>query len=188
MNEIELKKNVKLHVLKTNKYMTDEISIFLSMPLKKEDATKNALITSVLNRGSKDIDNQQKLNIKLEELYGASLSNDVLTIKENQILFFSLTFLNNKYLPNNENLFEKGLDLIFDILFNPLIKDNKFNEDYLKEEKNNLKEIIKAKVNNKRNYSILRAIEETHKEDNLAVYKYGLEPWKTIQSVTLVCE
>ena len=173
MNEIELKKNIKLHVLKTNKYMTDEISIFLSMPLKKEDATKNALITSVLNRGSKDIDNQQKLNIKLEELYGASLSNDVLTIKENQILFFSLTFLNNKYLPNNENLFEKGLDLIFDILFNPLIKDNKFNEDYLKEEKNNLKEIIKAKVNNKRSYSILRAIEETHKEDNLAVYKYG---------------
>ena len=173
MNEIELKKNVKLHVLKTNKYMTDEISIFLSMPLLKKDATKNALITSVLNRGSKDIDNQQKINIKLEELYGASLSNDVLTIKDNQILYFSLSFLNNQYLPNNEDIFDNGLDLIFDILFNPLIKDNKFNDDYLKEEKNNLREIIKAKVNNKRSYSILRAIEETHKEDNLGIYKYG---------------
>jgi len=37
----------------TNKYKTNELAIFLTLPLRKETITKNALLPKVLSRGTK---------------------------------------------------------------------------------------------------------------------------------------
>ena len=42
-NENEIKKGIKLHEIQTEKFKTNLIAIFLSMPITKENVTKNSL-------------------------------------------------------------------------------------------------------------------------------------------------
>ena len=54
-NKIKLKEGINIHAIKTNKYKTDLLSIFLSFPLKRETVTKAALLPLVLKRGTNNL-------------------------------------------------------------------------------------------------------------------------------------
>ena len=74
MNYIELniKKGIKLHTIKTEKFKTNLIAVMLTTKLDKENVTKNALIPAVLRRGTATLNTLEEINKKLEEMYGAS--------------------------------------------------------------------------------------------------------------------
>ena len=45
----DLKENIKVHLIQTSKFKTNLIAAFFSLPIDKENVTKNALIPAVLN-------------------------------------------------------------------------------------------------------------------------------------------
>src|SRR5699024_568442 len=51
--------------------------------------------------------------------------------------------------------------------------NNGFKEEYVESEKNNLKQIIESKIDNKRAYSLERCVEEMFKDEPYGLYKYG---------------
>ena len=53
--EKELKKGIKLHLIQTEKFKTNLIAVFLTLPITRETVTKNALLSAVLRRGSKNM-------------------------------------------------------------------------------------------------------------------------------------
>ena len=57
----KLKENVKAHLIQTPKFKTNLISLFLTLPLSRENVTKNALIPAVLKSGTKNLDTQEKI-------------------------------------------------------------------------------------------------------------------------------
>ena len=63
----------KFHTIKTDKFKTNLIAIMSTTKLNRENVTKNALIPTVLKRGTKNLKTQEEINKKLEEMYGASL-------------------------------------------------------------------------------------------------------------------
>jgi len=63
--------------------------------------------------------------------------------------------------------------LLLDIIFNPLIIDGKFKEEYVSSEKNNIKQLIESKIDNKDSYALNRCIEEMYKGESYGLYKYG---------------
>ena len=65
------------------------------------------------------------------------------------------------------------MDILTDIIFNPLIEVNKFKPEYVEGEKKNLKQIIEAKIDNKARYAYDRCIEEMFKDKPYGLYKYG---------------
>ena len=67
----EIKKGIDLHIINTNKFKTNLFAVFLAVPLSRETVTKNALITSILKRGTNSIHSQEEISKKLEEMYGA---------------------------------------------------------------------------------------------------------------------
>lgn len=64
-------------------------------------------------------------------------------------------------------------NLLFDVVFNPLIVDNGFKKEYVDGEKNKLKQIISSKIDNKAKYAMDRCIEEMYKGKPYELYKYG---------------
>ena len=68
----DLKEGIKLHLINTNKFKTNLFAIYLAVPLKKETVTSNALLTAVLKRGTANLQSQELISKKLEEMYGAS--------------------------------------------------------------------------------------------------------------------
>ena len=172
--EKEIKTGIKLHTIKTEKFKTNLISVFLSMPITRENVTKNALISSILRRGSMNMPTLLEISKTLEEMYGASFDNGIDKTVDNQILKFYIETINDNYIPQNgENMLKTSIEKLLEIVFNPLIKDGGFNEDYVKQEKENIKRIIKGKTDNKAMYATERCIEEMYKNEPFGLYKYG---------------
>ena len=172
-NKKEIKQGINIHNIKTNKFKTNLYAVFLAVPLNRENVTKNALLPAVLRRGTSNINSQDLISKKLEEMYGASFDCGVEKTGDNQILKFYLETINEAFLPEKEELDKKCLELLFDIILNPLVENNGFKPEYVESEKKKLKQIIEGKIDNKRAYSFERCIEEMFKNEPYGLYKYG---------------
>lgn len=172
--------------LQTNKFKTNLCSVFLTLPLKKETVTKNALLVSVLRRGTKNLTTQEDISKKLEEMYGAGFNCGVDKIGNYHVLKFYLETLDNKYVLNNENNLQDGIDLLLEIIFNPLIENEAFKKEYVEQEKENLSKMLLSRKDNKASYAIERLIEEMFDGEPYSLYKYGnIEDLKNIDEKNL---
>lgn len=174
INEIiEIKKGIKFHKIETNKFKTNLLAIFLTLPLTRETVTKNALIAAVLRRGTLNMHTQEEISKNLEEMYGAGFDCGIEKNGDNQTIKFYLESINDEFLPQKEELLKRSFNILFDIVFNPLVENGKFKEEYVEGEKENLKQIIEGKIDNKGGYAMERCIEEMYKNKAYGLYKYG---------------
>lgn len=164
---------IKIHKIETNQFKTNLYAVFLATPLKRENVTKDALIAAVLRRGTKNIISQDKISKELEEMYGASFDCGIEKTGDNHIIKFYLEALNEEFLPEKEELTQKCINILLDIVTNPFVENNGFKQEYVDGEKENLKQIINGKIDNKARYSLDRCIEEIFKGEPYVLYKYG---------------
>ena len=169
----EIKKGIQAHVIETNKFKTNLFAMFLTVPLNRENITQNALIPAVLRRGKETLKSQEEISIELENMYGATLDCGVEKTGDNQVLKFYLETLNDNFLPNKENLSKKAIELLLDVIFNPLTENNHFKKEYVDSEKKTIKRLIDGRIDNKDMYAYTRCIEEMYKNEPYGLYKYG---------------
>lgn len=169
-----MKQGIKLHTINTNKFKTNLIAMFLSIPLTRENVTKNSLLVSVLRRGCEQFKTQEEISKKLEEMYGAEFNCGLDKIGKNHVLKFYIESINDEFLPQNgENMLKQSIEILSEIVFNPLTQNGEFNEEYINQEKENVKQIIEAKKDNKARYALFRCVEEMYKDKPQGLYKYG---------------
>ena len=164
---------IKIKRFENNKFKTNEIAVFVTIKQTQENATKNALIPAVLRRGSTNYRNQLEISKKLENMYGANFNCGVDKSGDYIILKFFIETINNEYSDSKENLAQEAFNLLTDIVFNPLVENDGFNINYVKQEKDNLAKIINSKKDDKANYAYQRCIEEMFKNNPYGIYKYG---------------
>ncbi len=169
----KIKKGIEFHKINTNKFKTNLFAVFLTTPLKKETVTMNALMPLVLKRGTNRLNSQELISEKLEEMYGAGFDCGIEKSGNNQVIKFYVESLNDEYIPEKKDMIEESFNILFDIIFNPFTKENKFNKEYVEGEKNKLKKIIESKIDNKAGYALDRCIEEMYKNKPYGLYKYG---------------
>lgn len=170
---IEIKKGIKLHIIKTDKFKTNLLSVFLTTPLKSENITKNALIPAVLRRGTINMPTQEAISKALEDMYGASFNCGIEKTGDNQVIKFYLESISDDFLPQKEDLLKKSISKITEIAFRPLVENDSFKEEYVNSEKENLKQIIEGKKDNKAQYAMDRCVEVMYKDKPYGLYKYG---------------
>ena len=168
-----INKGIEFHKINTNKFKTNLFAVFLTKPLKKETVTMNALMPLVLKRGTNRLNSQELISEKLEGMYGAGFDCGIEKSGNNQVIKFYVESLNDEYIPDKKDMIEESFNILFDIIFNPFIKENKFNKEYVEGEKNELKKIIESKIDNKAGYAVDRCIEEMYKNKPYGLYKYG---------------
>ena len=169
----EIKKGINLHSIKTDSFKTDLITVFITTPLTKENVTKNAILPMILRKGSKSLDNIEKINKALEKMYGAEFNCGIDKTGDNQVLKFYLEIIDNNYLPIKEDLLSKGINTLLEIVFEPVTENNAFKEEYIKSEKQKLQILLEGKKDNKTKYAYLRCQEEMYKGKPFGLYKYG---------------
>ncbi len=183
----EIKKGIKLHLLKTDKFKTNIIAVFLTTKLDRNTVTENALISAILRRGSKNMPTQERISVEMEEMYGASFDCGLDKTGDNQVLKFYIETINDKFIPNkNEGILENSLNKILEIVFDPFLENGVFKKEYVEQEKVNMKHRIEGKIDNKARYALDRTIEEMYKEEPFGLYKYGyVEDLEKIDNVEL---
>ncbi len=148
-----------LHIIKTDKFKTNMIKINFKKKLKKEDITLSNLLTKIILLSNKTYTNKRELEIASEELYGISMSATTSISGNYLVNSFSSIFLNEKY--TEKEMTSKSIKFIFDIIFNPDITDNEFNNFNL------AKRLVEDEINtikdNPKGYSQLRMLENMDK-------------------------
>lgn len=164
---------MKIKKIETKKFKTNVYALYLTIPLTKENVTYNALIPTVLKRGCEKYNNQLEISKKLEEMYDATFGIGITKVGNNEVLKFYLESLNNNYLPNNEDLSKTSIEMLLNIVMNPYLVNGKFDDDYVEQEKENLKKVIESRKDNKDTYATNRLLEEMFKEEPYGLYKFG---------------
>ncbi len=169
---INIGNGIGLNLIKADKFKSSLLSYYFIRPLSKDEVTKNALLPLVLKRGTKEYDTNLKIQRELEENYGAKLSIGVNKRGERHVLRFSVETVNREYVQDKDYIYNV-LRLLKSIIFSPLVEDDYFKENYVNQEKENLKTKIEGRINNKRSYAIDRCIEEMCKNEKFSIYSLG---------------
>lgn len=171
----EIKKGIKLHCIETEKFKTNLLAMFITIPLTRQNITLNSVIPAVLKRGTKELKTQEEIAKKLENMYGASFDCGIEKIGDNHVIKFYLESLNDNFIPKeaNQDLLKQSVELLLDIILNPLVEKEAFKAEYVKAEKENIKVLIESKIDNKDAYAYNRCVEEMYKNEPYGLYKYG---------------
>ncbi len=171
----EIYEGINLHIINTDRFKSDFIAAFVFTDLSKENVTKNALIPAVLRRGCEGYPTMKDISIFLEENYGSVFDASSDKIGDKQVLQFYITSLNNNYTFDGEDLLSKNTEMLCNIMLKPKLNNDSFDELYVKQEKETLRELIRSKINNKGSYANIRCIEEMCKNEPYGLYKFGYE-------------
>lgn len=170
----EIKKGINVHIINTSRFKTNLVALFLTTPITREEVTKDAVISSVLRRGSKNMQTQEQISKELENMYGAEFDCGIDKTGDNHILKFYLESINDKYLPqNDEKMLKTSCEKLLEIAFNPVTEGEAFKKEYVEQEKENVKRKIEGKIDNKARFALDRCIEEMYKGEPYGLYRYG---------------
>lgn len=156
----EILPGIWLSYLHSGKFKTSYMSINLLTQLKRETASLNALIPSVLYRGTIRYPDMEKLNARMEELYGASIVPIVRQLGEIQCIGFSASYPEESFLPPGADEFGSVVALLAELLLHPVTKGGLFLPQYVESEKEKLSQMLQSVINNKRGYAAMRCREE----------------------------
>lgn len=161
---LSLAPGVTLRALQTDKFKTGCFSVNFLRAHSREDAPLDALLTSVLLRGTETYPDMQSISTRLDELYGASFGTLVRRKGEVKLFGFYADFIEDEFLPEGEHVFADMVEFLEQILYHPYTEDGGFCARYVENEKLNLIHAIEASLNDKRAYAtgqMLRKMCET---------------------------
>ena len=152
----EILPGVYLTAVQSDKFKTGCFSLNLLRPMKKEEAAANALIPSVLLRGSETCPDIASISAKLDELYGASVGTLVRKKGEVQLVGFYCDYVQDEYV--DEPVFAPVMAFLAELLLNPQLENGAFPEAVVDSEKLNLENAMLSRINDKRTYAASQLI------------------------------
>lgn len=161
-----------INIIKSEKFKNNAISLVI--PLDMDDKiTEYNLIAALLKRGTKNYPTSKAIWEHLQNLYGAVF--DIVVTKKGEKLFlnFYIQCINDTYALEGEGLLKEALDFLYEVVNNPLVSDKGFDESYFEIEKENLRDLINSRTDNKDSYALERVQEIITEGEPYSIYKYG---------------
>ena len=168
-----LMENVYLTYIPSEKFKTSFFSAQMAVPLRAETAGLNALMVNVLSRGTARCPDMAAIGRELDMLYGARLEPTVRKKGENQLFGFVASCVDDRFLPDGERLLEPVTDLLGDMYCRPAAAGGRLREDYADSERENLADLIRSDLNDKRSYAARRLLEEMCAGEPYGVRRMG---------------
>lgn len=163
---------VRLCAQSTDKFKTCRINISMAMPLDT-NASARAILPFILQRRCAKYPDFITLNRVLDELYGASVSAGVVKRGEAQILSFNLTAIDDRFALDGDTVALECVQLLCDMIFDPLTDGDSFPADIVEQEKRLLIEAIENEMNDKRRYALMRCEEIMFDEEAYGINRLG---------------
>lgn len=171
----ELLPGVNLTQVQATKFKTGVLSLQLILPLEKDTAALGALLPAVLRRGTVRFPDTAALSAELDLLYGAGISSTVRKRAESQCIGFVASFLDDPLVPDGTPLLEPVAALLGELLCSPVTRNGRFLTEFVDVERENLTDMIRAVLDDKRDYADLRLLQEMCAQERYGVDRLGDE-------------
>lgn len=156
-----------------SRFKWGRISASLVVPLQKNTAAANALLSCVLTRSCRQYPDFTALSRKLEALYGAALYPSVRKFGDYQVISIAASGLDDRYALDGEAVSAELAELLCNILFDPNLVDGHFLPEDLEQERRQLIEAIDADFNDKRTYAFNRCVQNMCRDEPFAIGRNG---------------
>lgn len=173
IERMDLAPNVQLYCFRDPRFKQSCLSMQLLRPMCRREASLNALIPSVLLRGSRNAPDLQQITRRLDDLYGASVGALVRQIGDYQTVGFYAGFLSDRYTLGGDRIFEPMVDFLQELFFQPILQQGVFRRDYVKSEARNLISALETQKNDKRAYGMQQLMHHMCKADSYGVSRLG---------------
>ncbi|MBR5154904.1 MAG: insulinase family protein [Clostridia bacterium] len=171
INSSKITEGVNLRLLKTEKFKTNCISLYIHLPLVRENVTFAALLPRVLKRGTERYPSLSELSKRTEELYGAYVSAGIVKKGDTQSIKFTLQFVSDTFL--SEKITADAVELLGQLVLFPKLQSGAFDKDWVNQEKENLKNFIEGLINDKKQYAQVKCNEIMFEGDPYGIFEYG---------------
>ena len=169
-----------LHIIKTNLYKTITVKIFFREEAIKENITKRNFLSRMMMLGSNDYKTKVELTKAEQDLYAVNIAGTNRRIGNYLDTGISLKVLHDKY--TEEGNFEKSLDLLDSIIFNPKVTNNAFDEIDFNTVYEEYKADLSSLVENKMTYALIKGLEAAAK-DSVISYR-GIGYLEDLEKIT----
>lgn len=174
----------KLFCIPTDRFKSEYFSLRFTVPLRAETAQKNALAVAVLGRGTKHFPTKLALNRYLDELYSTAISTRNQRLGDMQCIGLAADFLGARYVGGGDGLLPQIISIMAELLYAPVMQDGLFCDEYVESEKNNLRDAIRAAINNPRSYALSKCRKLLCGGEPYALSLFGEEG--TVDDITAV--
>lgn len=164
---------MKSIIINNEKFKSIFVSVNLLLPLRAEDMSKNALLAMVLKKACDKYRTEKELQRELSGLYNMKLASSVEKYNGVYNISFEMELINKKYI--EQDVLERGLYILEQVINNPLKDNNVFNKDIVEREKEKLIVRIKEEQDQKRNYALNKIEELTFDREDYGYPKLGKE-------------
>lgn len=187
MNKIYQMNGYQLHLISSKKFKDITISVRFKGRFTRETVTSRSVLGFLMITGTMKHPTQKDLSRTLEDLYGANLSANISSAGKGHIITFKNTCVNQEFLPINENLLIKQVDLLNELLNHPYIVDGHFDEEMTELKKQEITYRIMADMDDKMGYAFDRMVDYMGRGSVLGLRSTGyIEDMENINAYTLV--
>ncbi len=146
---------VTLRAMQTDKFKTGCFSINFLRQHNRANASADALLPSVLLRGTEKYPDMRQITARLDTLYGSTFGTLVRCKGEAKLFGFYADFLEDCFVPEG-GIFAGILDFLDQLLYHPYTENGCFCHRFVEGEKRNLINALESVINDKRGYAINR--------------------------------
>ncbi len=169
----ELLPGVTLRCFRDGRFKQGCLSVQLVRPMAREEAAVNALIPAVLLRGTRRYPDLRTITLRLDDLYGASVSALVRRVGDYQTTGLYCAFMEDRFALPGDKILEPMVDFLRQLLLEPVTEDGGFSREYVESEKKNLISTIESELNDKRAYAAGKLLRSMCKADSFGVPRLG---------------
>jgi len=164
---------VTLRCCRDSRFKQGCLSFQLVRPMSREEAALNALLPSVLLRGTRRHPDLRSVTRQLDSLYGAMVSTLVRRIGDYQTVGLYCSFMDDRFALPGEQVLSGMTDFLRELLLEPDLEHGCFREDFVESEKKNLIATIESERNDKRAYAMSRMLTIMCGEDSFGLPRLG---------------
>lgn len=145
---------VTLHTLVDPRFKTMRLSVDVILPLEQSTAARYGILPGILTRATQSYPTFAKLNRKLSDLYGASLSTGVRKMGAFQVLRFSASGISGQYAFGGEPMTKELLSLLKESILSPVLDaDGLIPAEHFAQEQRQLLELKDSEFSDKIAYA-----------------------------------
>ena len=172
MNYVKLEeKNYNLHVVETDKFKTIMVKINFKRKLKKVEISMRNMLVNILFESTKKYPTKRLMEIQTEELYELGYRGSNYSSGIYNVMGFDCVFLHPKF--SEEGIIESSFEFLKEILFNPNIDENGFDQKSFGIAYKILEDHLNSLKENADLYSQLRLYEELEPDSIISYRKCG---------------
>ena len=170
---IELLPGIELRCRRDGRFKQGCLSFQFVRPMNGDEAALNALLPSVLLRGTNAHPTLRSVTEHLDTLYGASVSTLVRRVGDYQTTGLYCGFMDDRFALPGDRVLAPMVEFLGELLLDSPLKDGAFLPEFVEGEKKNLIATIESELNDKRAYAMGRLLKTMCRKDTFGLPRLG---------------